>query len=300
MKTHPTLDIGIPAYNEAFNIIRLLTRLLQQESIDWTMGKIVVYSDGSTDNTVKLIERLNHKSIRLIKSTTRRGQAHAQQQLIKHASSDYLVLLNADVLPDSNHFLSELIRPFLKDSNTGMTSAQAVSLKGDSLFSKIIVWSHEVKSKLYTSLASPSVYLCHGRARAFSHRFYTQLTFPKVIAEDAYSYFRCLELGYKFAYCPKARVLFKSPDSLTDHFLQSRRFFRGTKELNTYFSPSVIAGAYHLPIRLVISTWGVALAQRPFYASAYILILASSFLTNFIGKTDTGVAWTPSISSKKL
>ncbi len=300
MKTRYSVTIGIPAHNEEHNIARLIRALLQQKGNEWVLDKIVVYSDGCTDNTVKIIETLKSKSIKIIESRDQRGRSYAQQHIINSTNTDYLILLDGDVIPTSENFFNELLKPLTKDDSVGLTSAQVVSLEGDSLFSRIIVWSHKIKSKLYASLAPSSVYLCHGRARAFSHDFYAQLSFPNVIAEDAYSYFRCLELGYTFAYCPKAKVLFKSPSNLSDHLLQSRRFFRGTKEIHTYFPDSTLTRSYKIPPRLMLRTWATASLERPFYTLMYILILVYSFLTNIFRRTNTSAIWTPSISSKRL
>ena len=55
------VTIGIPAYNEENNIIPLLTSLVNQKTSQVVVEKIIVMSDGSSDNTVGSVKLLKNK-----------------------------------------------------------------------------------------------------------------------------------------------------------------------------------------------------------------------------------------------
>ena len=57
----PTVTIGIPSYNEAQNIGQLLESLLKQVSNSYILEKIIVCSDGSTDDTEQVVKKLESK-----------------------------------------------------------------------------------------------------------------------------------------------------------------------------------------------------------------------------------------------
>ena len=53
MSSKPTVTVGISAYNEEHAFPALLESLLKQSQTSFVFEKIIVVSDGSTDNTVK-------------------------------------------------------------------------------------------------------------------------------------------------------------------------------------------------------------------------------------------------------
>ncbi len=297
MKSNLTVTIGIPAYNEAANIVALLNQLLSQRHVGWSLTEILVYSDSSTDGTNQLVHRLGSPRVRLLAGRVRRGVAHAEQQLINRASSDILLLLNADVTISQNDFITQMVKPFRRDRRVGLVAAQVTPTPGHTFLARVLDHSHRFKTALYTSLGTANIYLCHGRALALSQIFYSQLSLPPVIADDAYLHLRSRELGFTFDYQPRARVYYYSPSTLADHFLQSRRFFRGRRELSVYFSKQTLAESYAIPPVRAISAWTLSLLHHPLYTLTYLGVLCWSLLSPS-SKVTTGVVWHPSTSSK--
>ena len=56
----PTLSIGIPAFNEEANIYFLLKDLLSQKMDQFNLERIIVNSDGSTDDTIEQVKRIKN------------------------------------------------------------------------------------------------------------------------------------------------------------------------------------------------------------------------------------------------
>jgi len=105
------ITIGIPALNEEFNIGALLDSLLKQKQEGFCIKKIIISSDGSTDNTVSIVNSYKDRRVKVIDNKVRKGVAVRQNQLIDHANTDILVLLDADITVADPKFLKKLIAP---------------------------------------------------------------------------------------------------------------------------------------------------------------------------------------------
>ncbi len=300
MKKLLRVTIGIPMYNEAQNIESLISSIFLQRSDIWQLDKLILYADGCTDDTVKMISRKNNNKIFLINSTKRNGQAFGQNKIINKTTSDVLVLLNADIRLEGQNFINNLVRPFLTDPKLGLTSASVVPLESKNYFEQVINWSHQIKQSIYESRTDLEIYLCHGRARAFSRQYYQNLVFQKFIAEDAYSYLKCKELNLNFMYCKDAIVRFRSPSNLKEYLLQSRRYFKGANELQSYFIMRGQKTIYDLSLSTQFKYWLNSLLAHPFLTVCYLFLVIYSSLTQRLQNHQTTYIWEPSTSSKKL
>ena len=61
MKPKPIVTIATIALNEESNIKRLLDSILKQRAKNFRLGKILVVSDGSADNTVNIAKGIKSK-----------------------------------------------------------------------------------------------------------------------------------------------------------------------------------------------------------------------------------------------
>ena len=92
------IDVVIPAFNAEHFILQTLQSVALQGNY---IRSVIVVNDGSTDNTVQIIEEFakTHSgvSIRLINQENM-GLAHARNTGIKAATAPYIALLDADDL----------------------------------------------------------------------------------------------------------------------------------------------------------------------------------------------------------
>ncbi|WP_268224964.1 glycosyltransferase family 2 protein [Sinomicrobium oceani] len=88
------IDIIIAAYNEEKVIIDTVDNLLK---IDYKNFAICIVNDGSTDNTLSLIEKKfnNHCKVKIL-SKKNEGKAEALNYAISHTTSEIVVFLDAD------------------------------------------------------------------------------------------------------------------------------------------------------------------------------------------------------------
>lgn len=294
-----TITIGIPAFNEEQNISHLLVSLLEQKITLGVLDKIIVISDGSTDKTVKAIASFNDKRIQVIDRKKRVGLNETQNQIFAKSQSDILILINADVLPLNRILIDEIVRPMRQDEAVGLVGADTVSARPHTIVERILGNSHVFKQFIYRRINNGNnVFLCHGRTRAFRKKLYKKLHWPISVPEDAYSYFFCLQQGMKFAYAKKAKVVFRSPTSLSDHMKQSNRFTVGNRLLEKYFSKKDVRKSFHVPKLLLLKSIFLFLISRPFSLPMYLGITFCNSVASKSMKYSS--KYNPSKSTKKV
>lgn len=299
MKKKLSVTIGIPAYNEEVNIKLLLNNLLLQNRTIWRLEKIIVVSDRSTDKTDEIV-RSFRRPIILYKNKKREGTALSQNKILKKNKSDILILLNADVLPKGRNFINRLIKGFTRQEKIGIIGAKTEPLKAKTIFERIINYSVQVKTSLYEQInKGNNLYLCHGRARAFSKEFINKFKWKPTLGEDAYSYLACLMRGFKFVYEPNALILYRSPQNLSDHMKQSVRFLKGNNSEKKYFKSSIVKKEYYIPKILLIKVIFKYFIKNPLYSLAYSLIFICVLAKTFFNE-KVDMLWDMSTTSKNL
>jgi glycosyltransferase involved in cell wall biosynthesis len=300
MKNFVSISIGIPAYNEEANIGKLLNLLFKQKISNGKITQIIISSDGSSDKTAKIVRSFGDLRIDLYERKRRLGQNKSQNQILRKAKGDILVLLNADILPSNRNFIQQLIKPFLNDPKVGLVGADTISTAPKTLIEQIIGSSHEFKKSVYKKIKKGNtIYLCHGRARAFSKEFYSRLSFKDNCPEDAYSYLSCITNGFKFVYAPQAKVYFRSPTDISDHAKQSVRFIKGITTLKKYFDPLLIKREYKIPTVILLENVTKFLFNKPL--EAFVYFVTSLYIRIFLNKMKVHLSkWEPSKSSKTI
>ncbi len=267
---HKTISIGIPAYNEAENIKDLLTLLVNQKTKRGTIFEIIVVSDGSTDDTVNIAKSVKDSRIQIIANNERRGLNPTQNEIVRRATGDILVLLNADVLPVGDLFVEDLVTPFFENSKIGLTGADTICARPLGWFEAVIVRGHQLRVHMYRAInKTNNLYLCHGRARAFSRALYSQIQWPEECPEDSYSYLFAISKGFQFAYVRSAEVIFRSPTTFRDYVKQNQRFARGKQLLSGHFSSAFVKKHFHIPAGSFGRTLVAYSPRKPFTTIAY-------------------------------
>ncbi len=220
-----TVTIGIPAYNEERNILLLIQSVLKQKMAGFKIEKIIVSSDGSSDNTVSLIKSMKNKMVKVYENRDRKGVARGLNQIIENTNTDVLVTIDADIFIKENNFIQNLINPIIKD-NVDHTSSAIMDVDNKTYFSCILSNSMKLKEILFSVIKNGNnVYNCKGLARGYSNRFYKGIRFPLSIGNDVYSYLFAVKNGYSFKYIKTTIAYYKLPSTLKDHMKQSSRFF---------------------------------------------------------------------------
>lgn len=92
-------SVIIPLYNKELSVKNTIQSVLNQSYQDF---EIVIVNDGSTDNSVKEVEKLDDKRIRLIHQENQ-GVSAARNKGIKEARNEWVAFLDADDLWMKEH-----------------------------------------------------------------------------------------------------------------------------------------------------------------------------------------------------
>lgn len=245
----PTLTIGIPAYNEERNIVTLVRSIFAQSTMNtYKIDKIIVVSDGSTDETARLVKTNFGTKVMLIDNKERRGLAQTLNSIIEMSKSDILVTLDADIELVGKQFVQKLIAPILFES-ADYTTSSIQEKSPRSYFEKCLALSMELKRSIYSNIGDGNnVYTSYGLARGYSRRFYQDLRYPISIGNDMYSYFFALNHKYKFVHAAKAIARYRLPSTAKDSSSQSIRFINAKKQMAEYFDQSLVGDSLKIPL----------------------------------------------------
>ncbi len=133
----PSLSVLIPAHNEEKNIKKTLESVVKA---NYPKKEVIVIDDGSKDKTAKIVKQFSSKYpfIKLLR-TNHEGKARALNVGLAKASSEIIILLDADTTIEENA-LEEIVQPF-SEKNVGASTStvKVVSTK------KILTWFAQVE-----------------------------------------------------------------------------------------------------------------------------------------------------------
>lgn len=282
-----TVTIGLPVYNEEKNILKILHALLNQKLSNFSLDRIVIASDGSTDDTHKLVKSLRSKKIMLLTDGKRKGKPARINEIFEMATSDIVVILDADITIHSKFLIETLVTPFLNPT-VALTSGKSMFLPSINPIQKIITTGIVIWNDIKQHAKNAEMYLCEGQIRAFSKSIYKTLRFPNASADDVYPYLYCKQKGYNFVFVPEAKIYYKLPSTLKDYILQHTRFLQSQSIQEDYFDKTFVKQYYTIGMIDKIKALGKYIVIRPWWTILYLfLLLVPKIAIHFdiIGKT---------------
>lgn len=291
-----TLSVGIPAFNEARNIRRLLDAIAKQEQINFKLIETIIVSDGSTDATVDEARASSLENLRVIAHTDRQGQAARQNEILTEFKGDLLMLLNGDVLPGTDKLFAKAVSVFYKDPAVGLVGIKHEPLPARTFVEKVVNFGVKMKADMFVQVNGwDNLYNCRGGARVFSKSFGKKFKWDIKAAEDAYSYTQCKALGFKFSYSDSF-IYYRSPSTLKDHIRQSTRFVRSQEILHTTTETTDHLSLVNLAVLGVVLRY---FFKNPFLWVAYVLLFVVSRASYWFVNSDP-VRYNTSTTSKQV
>lgn len=108
-----SIAVIIPAFNEGKTIKKIIEKVKTVKEIN----RIIVVSDGSTDNTVSIAKKCGVEVLDLPKNI---GKGGAMSIGVKNCQEEIIVFLDADLVGLTGNHIRRLIRPIL-NQKTDMT-----------------------------------------------------------------------------------------------------------------------------------------------------------------------------------
>ena len=100
----PLISICIPAFNVANYVEETISCLLKQS---YQNIEIIIVNDGSTDDTLKVLEQFNSSKIKVI-SVANGGAAKARNIAYQNSTGAYIIFLDADDLLSNQYIENQL------------------------------------------------------------------------------------------------------------------------------------------------------------------------------------------------
>ena len=125
-------SIIIPIYNESENIRDLILEI--ENSLHLNDYEIIVVNDCSTDNTIKVLNKISSKKLKIINLTKQSGQSFAILTGIKNSQSSTIITIDGDGQNDPKDINS--LYKFYNGSNYSLVGGIRIERK-DSFIKKL-------------------------------------------------------------------------------------------------------------------------------------------------------------------
>lgn len=303
MKNLKTVTIGIPAHNEEGNILNLLNTLTMQTSRYYKLKEIIVALDGCTDNTEKHVKNfaLKQKNTIIINDKKRKGKAIRLNQIYKLASSDYLLSLDADILPKNPDMIDNLIKVFKKHPNTNVVGGRFVPVPQKSFMGKLSNISFLSFEDAFLKLnKGNNIYSLIGGCHMIKMTFGKYVSYPNgTISDQNYLYMMAIKnnhLGYRLSL--KSEAYLRTVSTLKDWRVLGVRSTRTDKESVFKQFGLLARKEYYMPRKILIPSLLKFLFLHPVLTTGSIVM--NIFIRLFpdqMYEPENGI-WITTISSK--
>lgn len=195
----PDVTLVIAAYNEEKIIAEKIENSLQ---LDYAEDKleIIVFSDGSTDNTDKIVMGYAARGVKLLRIDGRRGKTHCKNEAAKIARGEIIVFSDANSIYEPDSF-RRLFYHFA-DPAVGCVSGELRYLadkgvvKGEALY-----WTYEQHIKRLES-AIGALTTANGAIYALRRSAWQPL--PEKVTDDFAAALSARQKGFRVLYEPRA------------------------------------------------------------------------------------------------
>lgn len=298
----PTVTIFVCAYNEEGIIESFLKSVLLQKDVNYSLKKIIVVSDGSTDKTVDIVKSFKSKKIELMSFKKRIGKSTRLNYIYKNLSTDILVQTDADVIFSDDLLVSKIIAPLIKNKKVALCGGNPTAVKASTFTENSINATHNMYRKFRVNLKKGNnVFSADGRLLALSQPFAHKLRIPHdMITNDMFAYFSCLKFGFEYRFVKDAIVWFRSPINLKDHIRQNSRFIAGPIRMEKYFNKKLVADERKIPAFLLLKSMIFEFVKQP-VGCLYIFIV-NLWCKYKAQKTESTMTakWNMAISTKSF
>ena len=285
-----SVSVLIPAFNEQDTIKSTVENVLKSDYK--YLKEIIIINDGSTDDTLNIIEQLEKKYSKVkVLNKKNSGKADSLNNALKIAKGELVVVVDADSFPDVDaiglmvgYFSDEQVgavttRILVRNRNNFIRKMQAVEYK-------VIAFTRKLLGFLDSIYVTPGPMALYRKSALLKIKGFDK----KNMTEDIEATWHLIHDGYKIKMSFLSKASTVAPDTLKKWFKQRIRWNIGgfqtiLKYKHCFFRRGML-GFFILPffsISLVLGTFGLGLfVYRIFrrilssYLSTYYSIAAQT------------------------
>jgi len=139
------LSVLIPCFNEEQTIARVIEKVLKHECV----REVIVIDDGSTDGSKKIVSQFNDSKISLLCNDRNLGKGSSVQRGIEVASSQFLVIQDADLEYSPDEY-SKLLKPLIDGHADAVFGSRFLSSESR----RALYFWHSMGNKFLTFLSN--------------------------------------------------------------------------------------------------------------------------------------------------
>lgn len=220
----PTCSVVIAAFNEESFIREKITNTL---ALNYPTERLNIYvvADGSTDNTVTIIQE--YPQIKLLYSNERKGKVHAINRAMEYINTDIVVFTDANtylnnnaLIEIGNHYADPEVGGVAGEKRIYSGSKSDASSAGESLY-----WKYESLLKKWDSALNTAI---GAAGELFSIRRHLFVTVPEsTILDDFMISMQIVQKGFKIVYEPEAYAVETASSSSNEELKRKIRIAAG-------------------------------------------------------------------------
>ncbi len=224
----PLASIVIPARDEQTYIEDTVDHAL---GLAWPAIEVIVINDGSTDGTDQVLQRFaDHPKVTIIEHQAPVGKSRSLNEGIAAASSELVMILDADAVPDIN-VLARMASHFMVDQDVAAVTGNPRAIGIPNLLSKMqaIEFSSTISTLRRGQCAWGRINTVSGIMTLFRRSVVLNsgAFSSNQPTEDIEITWRLHRMGYRCIYEPAASVGMHVPQDFTQWFAQRKRWSRG-------------------------------------------------------------------------
>jgi teichuronic acid biosynthesis glycosyltransferase TuaG len=190
------VDIIIPVYNSQKFINKTLKSVFRQTYKNW---RLIIIDDASTDNTVKLVEKIvkklkERRKIIILKNNINRGQAFSRNRGLKYSKSKFVAFLDSDDLWNKNKLKNQI--NFMLSNSYDFTYTNYKIIRNNVIKKIIVPDFYNYKRFIHNSSIHTSSMIL--KKKIIKNIFFKNLSF----CEDYFFKCQILRKGYIAYKCP--------------------------------------------------------------------------------------------------
>lgn len=218
----PTVSIVIVAHNEEKVIEKTIVSCISQ---DYKLNdiEIVVASDHSTDDTVKIANKYADQGVRVVQTKDRKGRANAHNEACDTISSDIIAFCDANTIWEKDT-LSHLVDS-LSDNNTGYVTGKLNYINTNdnkTSHSEGLYWKYELFLRKLES-ATGSITAGNGAVYAIKRECYEPIN--PLYSHDIVLPSMVVKKGLRSVYNPLAIAYERAGETTNDEYSRKVRMF---------------------------------------------------------------------------